>query len=267
MHKIIVCNNSIKKEILKYLNDKPLNNISFMSMKEVINNYYFKYDVRTIKYLMDRYNYKYDVCIEYLNNLYYVENKIYSSEKLNKLVSLKQELDKEGLLIYNNLFKSYLINKKIVIIGQINKFEEKIINELKNICELEKKDIPLNCYTNEVYEFNNIEAEVRWVAVKICELIDSGISPKEIKISNINNDYINVIYRIFSMYNLKLQEKKNLYGMNITTSFLENYNADINITISSLKGKYNKELVNKIINIVNKYSFVDNYLEVKDLIV
>jgi len=39
----------------------------------------------------------------YLDNLYYIDNKNYDVEKLNKLVSIKRYLDSNNLLIYDNL--------------------------------------------------------------------------------------------------------------------------------------------------------------------
>ena len=60
---LIICNNSIKKKLLNESN--TLINRKFMTMKELINSYYFSYDDYAIYYLMDKYNYKYNVACVY----------------------------------------------------------------------------------------------------------------------------------------------------------------------------------------------------------
>ncbi len=78
---LIICNNSIKKKLLNETN--TLINRKFMTMKELINSFYFSYDNATIYYLIDKYNYKYNVAKVYLDNLIYIEDKHYNSDKLN----------------------------------------------------------------------------------------------------------------------------------------------------------------------------------------
>jgi len=78
---IIICNSNYKINILK--NIKKLINIKFMSMDEFIKSYYFDYDEKTILYLIKKYNIKYEIALEYLNNLIYIEDKKYNIEKLD----------------------------------------------------------------------------------------------------------------------------------------------------------------------------------------
>ena len=267
MDTLIVCSNKTKEKILLDLNDKPMMNISFMNKKEFIHNYYFDYNEKTIYYLMDKYHYKYDIALEYLNNLYYIEDKKYNDYKLDMLVSLKKELDNNNLLIYNHLFKKYLISKKIVFIGHLTKFDLRMIEQLKDICNVEIKNREVLNYDPVVYSFKTIDEEVEYVAYNIAKLIDEGIRPDKIKLANVGSDYDNIIKRIFKMYNLCNEEKQSLFGMNISDTFIKNYDSDISKTIDILKKKYDSSLVNKIINIVNKYNFIDDYLKVKDLII
>ena len=63
---IIICNNNYKMQILKDI--KKLINIKFMSMDEFIKSYYFDYDEKTILYVIKKYNIKYEIALEYLNN-------------------------------------------------------------------------------------------------------------------------------------------------------------------------------------------------------
>ena len=103
---IIICNDSYKIQILKQI--KKLINIKFMSIDEFIKSYYFDYDEKTILYVIKKYNIKYEIAIEYLKNLLYIENKKYDNNKLDFLVKLKEELIENSLLIFNNGFKNYI---------------------------------------------------------------------------------------------------------------------------------------------------------------
>lgn len=264
---LIICNNSIKKKLLQDSN--TLINRKFMTMKELINSYYFSYDDETIFYLMDKYKYKYNIACVYLDNLIYIEDKIYNSNKLNFLVKLKKELDDNKLLIYDNYFKEYIKNKDIIIYGDyFNKIESNLINELKNITNVEIIKNEYKEYNHVVYEFNSMDEEVDYVAYKICELINNGVDINNIKLTNINSDYYNTIDRIFKMYNIPINIiNSSIYGTDICNEFLNEYNSDISITINKLKEKYKGELLDIIIDICNKYAFVKDYNLVKDMII
>ncbi len=71
---------------------------------------------KTIFYLIKKYHYKYEVCLVYLKNLYYIEDKEYKSEKLKFLRDLKSELDEYDLLIYDEYFKSSLSKRIFMFI-------------------------------------------------------------------------------------------------------------------------------------------------------
>ena len=109
---IIICSNNYKVQILK--NIKKIINIKFMTMNEFIKSYCFDYDEKTILYLIKKYNIKYEVALEYINNLYYIEDIDYDNEKLNFLMKLKKELCGNNLLIFNDKFKNYI--KKIFLV-------------------------------------------------------------------------------------------------------------------------------------------------------
>ena len=52
---LVICNNSIKRKILDYLNTIPnLYSINFMSMNEVKKHLFFDYDKKTIHYMMNK---------------------------------------------------------------------------------------------------------------------------------------------------------------------------------------------------------------------
>ena len=265
---IIVCDSYKKNELLKK-NSNKLSNMKYMSKKEFIHKFYFDYDKRTIYELCKEYGFNYENSKIYLDNIYYIEDKYYGVEKLDKLVSIKKYLDSNNLLIYDNLFREYLRNNKVVFDSiNLNKFDNMMINELKNITSVKVIEKEYNHYNHDVIEFKTMDEEVEYVCIKICELIDSGVSINKIKISGINEDYNNSIKRLFDMYNLKIRDIFNLYSTNTVRMFLDNFTSDINKTIEILKSNNcDNDTIDKIIDIVNSYNFVSDYNRVKDMII
>ena len=80
----IVCDEELKKIILKnYLSNKILN-VKFSSLTNLISDLTFSYKEEAIYQLMKKYNYEYDVCKLYLSNLKYTlldRNKLNDQEK------------------------------------------------------------------------------------------------------------------------------------------------------------------------------------------
>lgn len=268
---IIITTKNNKPILLEEINkiDKILD-IKIITTKELKNKYLFSYNEQTILYLMNKYNLKYTVALIYLENLYYIENKKYDSDKLNFLVKIKQELINNNLLIFDNNYKEYLKNKKIIVykIKNLNKLEQTIINELQNVTIIEENT---KLYKHKIYKFTTLEEEVEFVAKKISELINNNIPINNIKITNLDNDYTNSIQRIFKLFNLTLEEENNsLYSYDITKDFLNNYKENINETLEYIKEKYNitkeNKIYNEIVNIINAFAWTDNYLKVKPLI-
>ena len=243
---IIICNNDQKESLLK--ENKELNNNKYYTLSEFIKNLYFDYDYKTILYVMKKYNVKYDIAVEYLDNLIYVEDKKYDIEKLDFLVDLKKDLIDNKLLIFNPSFNT---NEEIIIYEHLSKFNKYL---LKNIKYIEKKK-ESNNYKPTIYEFNDIDEEVTFVADSISKLINDGVPISNIKLTNISEEYIGVIDRIFNLYNLKINKHiKNPIISNIVgRTFYDN-----NFDIESIKDYDSTDTYNKIVNILNKYvSFSD----------
>ena len=259
---IVICNNNYKMQILKDI--KKLINIKFMSMDEFIKSYYFDYDEKTILYVIKKYDIKYEIALEYLNNLIYIEDKNYNNEKLEFLVSLKKELIDNNLLIFNNKFKSLIKDKDIVIYNySLSKFEKYLLKDINyQTIEKETKE-----YMPTIYEFNTVEEEIEWVAKKISELISSGVDINNIKLTNVSSDYINIVTKIFNFYNLKINKFNNIPIIStvIGKTFFENLSS-VEDGIESIE-KYNTtDTYNKIINLCNKYVWCDDIDDLKTLL-
>ncbi len=256
---IIVTEYAYRLKLLKEMNNNSsFISIKFMTKKEFLDNYYFSYDEKAIYYLMDKYGIDYGTSKIYLDNLVYIEDKNYTNDKLIKLFNIKKELIANDLLIFNPLFLDYIKDKKIYFYKYnfLSKLEHNMISKLSNVTIIEKEK---GNYSHDVYEFDTIFSEVEFVANSILKLIDEGINPSLIKLSNVTDDYINVIKFIFSLYGIKISLNDNFLISNpIVKEFLD-IKGPINDKISSLVKKYkNNNITNQIVKIVNKYVIFDN---------
>ena len=110
---IFIIPDNIKQQVLLEFSN-TLNNVKIYTITQFIKEYLFDYQEDAIYYLMNRYKIKYEVALVYLKNIYFVEDKKYSKDKLDNLVQIKKDLNDNSLLIYNSLFKQKLKSTKIV---------------------------------------------------------------------------------------------------------------------------------------------------------
>lgn len=274
---ILILPSLIKDRVIKEIrNNNSLLDIKFMTIDEFIKNYYFDYGKEAVNYLMNKYNYKYDVACVYLNNLYFIKDYFdYDNPKLLKLKDIKKELDDNGLLIYNSLFKNYIKNKSIVVYGfdSLDKLERDTFESLDNVQVIYNK---CGDYKHSyVYEFNNLEDEVNYVCIKIIDLINDGVDINKIKLLNVTNEYNNTLSKIFGFYNIPIDidSKVSLYSTEMGSYFISKLDDDINITFDKVKNKFNignelnLDIYNKLIKIINEYTWVSSYKSVKDMII
>ena len=252
---IIICEDKIS--ILKEISNSFLD-IKFYTKKEFLEEYLFKYDEKALYYLINKYNYKIDVARMYLDNIYYInENKKYKSNKLNKLVTLKQELIDNNLLIINNTFTNKIKDYHIVVYNYpyLDNFELEIFNKLNATIYNDNGENKLD----KVYVFDSLEEEINYVIKEISKLIIKGIDINNIKILNVNESYYNDLLRIGKMYNIniKIPSSNYLISNSIVKMFINNINKGINNSLELIKDS-NKDILNMIINICNKYVLLDD---------
>ena len=125
-----------------------------------------------------------------------------------------------------------------------------------------------------VYEFNTIEEEITYIAEKIATLINNKIDINKIKICGINDEYIIPIKRIFKYYNIPINiNNTSLYSTKIVKYFLNNLDKDIKKTLSlieknfNLKYQENLNIYNRLLEIINKYTWCNDYTTIKELLI
>ncbi len=272
-NKIVIVKDGTKNSLLDLINsNKKLLNIKIITLNELKRKYCFDYNKETIYYIVKNYNVNMSIANKYIENLYYVNDKI-TDDKIKFLYSLKKDLLDKNLLIENNLFKKFLTNKNIVLynLKYVDKFYKNIFNELKESNNIEKINNERETSIKELYKAESSEEEIAFVASKICELIKSGVNINNIKLANVKKEYSFVINKTFKMFNIpvSLPSFATIKGTNIVRKFKELYSSDINSAINELqklvKTNNDKKIFKQIINIINSYSF-ENYDNLKELI-
>lgn len=227
-----------KRLILDYMNNnKKLLNIKIMNLKQFIDNYFGYTDKKALYYLVNKYNYKYDVAKLYLDNFYFID-------------TLKDELGMNQLINYTFLFKDNIQRIVIIdedvdsyILDEIKKYDYLILNSSSNY------EIP------NVYEFKTIEEEVNNVCIKIRQLLDKNVELNHIKLI-CDKEYELIIRRYFKLYNIPVNIglKHNIYGLKDVQKFLEELNKSFNVE-TALKVIKNNDIYNVIVDICNMYQF------------
>lgn len=239
---LIICPNSEKIFLLEELNKQDqFYNLKFMTKEEFKNNYYFSYDEEALYYLMHKYHYHLDVCRHYLSYLYLIDTKkSYQNPKLQFLQSLKKELISNNLLTFNQHFQNYLSNKKIIVRGYYNleKYEEELFNYQFSLPKCSLKTPVTICQT--------IEEEVNYVCLEIIKLLNKNIPLTKIYLTNISDDYLYTLKKIFSYYHLPLNIdlKESIYATKVVSNYLKDETLE-------LENKNFKALNKKLVNVLN----------------
>lgn len=194
--KIIICPNEEKRKQL--LSNHNLENKKYLTYQEFKNNYYYEYDHRALYYLMKKYGFHIDVAKVYLNNMLYIEEKEYHSEKLNFLKKLKQECINNHLFTYHPFFKDYIKENEIEVKNeyQIEKKDEELLNYHNNI--------PPFQWSHSVYEFSSIEKEIQYIGQEIRKLYERGIPFHNIYLVNVTEEYYYPLSKMFSYYQIPI---------------------------------------------------------------
>ncbi len=271
MNKIIVTTSYHKKQILqKAFENKEFFDSKFISLKELKERLFFKYDKRAIYYLMKKYNLIVDNALMYLNNLYYISE--IENSNIKFLKEIYNDLLANKLIVIDELYKEYSIDKNYIFYNMIDNLE---INLVKNKLENYEVVNDMTAINNDfiVNRFDFISDEINYLLNKICTLIDNGISLNNIKIVGSNSDYDLALNKLCGLFNLPFSLKKsNILSTKIGKYFINNLNIlplgeIIDNMRNSFKASNDEVIINKIVNILNEYSWVDEIdSEIRSLI-
>lgn len=264
---ILIIPSLLKTKVLEFIDSLDrLVNVKIYTLEDIREHLYFSYDEKAILYLMSKYNYKYEVSKTLINNMYYIEDKNYSSNKLNDLNRLKKELLDLSLLRKDELFYGYLNSKRIIVYGYdyIDKFNKKMLSCFNCV---EFIDISFTDKSFIIYENNTVFDEVNLVLSKIASLIEKRININKIKITNVDNNYYHALLTLSKFYNIPISIKVDepIISTKIGNVFFNilNKNNSLDDVINLFNSKINLDEENsgvysKIISICNKYIDIDN---------
>ena len=260
MEKLIITTNEEKKNILKTIEkENKLHRIKFMSKDEFFSHYYFKITDEVYLYLMEKYEYKYDVVTRYLNYLYIIDiNEQYTEEKLIFLQKLKKELIEKNLLVFNNGFKEYLKDKEIEVLSyeRLEKYEEDVFLSLNAKIKRAKE----NELKVSVYETETIEEEILFVITKIHELLKSGVIINDIFIANADDEYNYLLGKLFSYFHIPI-------NLNITSSIYETKEVQNYLRDDELLLDHPTEITKKLISVINSLDIEINSEKYKKILI
>lgn len=256
---LLITPNEIKEEmILKITSENNLLDIKYISLEELYKKF-FNYDIKAIYYLMNKYKFKYEVAKVYLDNMFYVKDD-FDDDKLKLLLKLKKEVKEYIITSRIDIYK----NRNIVVYGyELSKFDINLLKKISNNIEVIKEESKYK--HSKIYQFKTLEKEVEFVFDKIIDLLKNNININNIKLI-VSSDYYNTLKRMSNFYNIPLNipSDTKLSDTLVGNYFIKNYNSNI---IDEIKNKFNDiELINKLIDIVNKYVELD-FNEAKDLII
>ncbi len=269
-NKIVILNDYAKKSFIKKIN--KLINVKVITLSELKRKYYFDYDNKAIYFVSNKYNCIPEIAKIYIENTYFIGD--INTKKVNFLKEVKEELDTNNLLTYNNLFKEFLKGKDIVLynLKYVDNFYKKIFKELERYSNITSYNDEDNKSVKELYKANNSEEEVAFICSKITKLIKSGVNINNIKLANVKSDYEFIIRKTFKLFNIpiNLPSFETIKSTSLVIKFKELYNSDISITIEKLKEfintKEENDIFKSLISIVNNYLWVNDFELVKDMV-
>lgn len=277
---ILIIPTNLKRKILDYIDHNSLLiNIKLMSFNDLKKGLLFDYTNETVYYIMKKYKVNYGVSKDYINNLYYLEDKDYSNDKLSFLRDLQNDLEKNNLLVKDKLFINLIKSKKKIYIygfDYITKFNTHLLDIVRDIAEIEIMSKEKKNYHHDVFEFTTMENEVAYIFEEICNLITKGVSLDKIYIANYSDEYYFTFKRLMKQFNLPIfiKSETSLYSTSIGKYFLDNLDSNLDLLLYKIKkifnyenNSYNAAVINKLASMLNEYYWVNDIKDIKELVI
>ena len=191
-----------------------------MTFDELIQKYYFNYNEEAIAYLIEEHNFTYDYAQLLLKNLLAIENKVYKTDKLNKLKTLKEELEERNLLIKDDYFKDYLKRFELFHTGSAHdKLSKNLLIKIKAKEINKTKTLIAN---KELLLFDTLAEECEYLYQKIAELLHDGVKLNEIKVLGLDDAYNKHSVRLSDFFGIYFNNiKKPLSSYHFVKSYLD----------------------------------------------
>lgn len=255
---LFITDNETKRRLLKELTkNKKIVPVKFMTMEEFISSYFYNVSTEGYLFLLEKEKKKVSIIEEIISQFIFIKNQEYKSEKINYLKSLKKELDEKSLLEKNELFQNSLKNYQLIVYNyNLDPFYQTLFQDLSAIIEKEERK---ELGKPVVYEFNDIEDEIGFVATDISKKLQEGISIDQIKILNLSEEYRHPLRRIFNLFHIPVEtnEETKLNETRVGKESLNYIKNEETLEKAFLKIKEDFETDSQmplIVSILNQYS-------------
>ena len=244
MKKIIIAPYSMHKDLLYSLRkNNPFVQLKMFTKETLCNEVYGQFSEESKISLMKKMEITYDLADEIVSYLPYFKE--INSKKGQEVGAYKSELIKEGHYLRNALIKEEFKNAEVEIYGY-SKDDRTLIEALRRIeASYHFSDLDTTVPTFKVYKFDTVEDEVFYLLNNVCYLIDSGISPKDIYVYNIDETYAHYIRAFQESFNLRFNNivAPSLYLSGYCSEFFKFYKKyhDIDVALKELEEVVGKD--------------------------
>lgn len=250
--------NSLLKTLSTMANLSPY---KVYTLKEFINIYPYEYNEKTLDFIMSEEKVILEVAQKYLDNIILYPVEQINTEKGNYLSLLKQKLINNKLLQENKLLKEKFRN--VIFKIDENVCSQELLFLLKDYdVEILKKE--QKHYVPKIYSLNNVEEEITFVLEQVIYLIKKNVPEKNIYLTNVPNDYLHDLRRLGKQMHvpLNIKTETTLQETSLGSLFLKNlplgYEEALKTIQELCKDENDTDIYNDIVNIVNKYMFLQN---------
>lgn len=250
--------NSLLKTLSTMANLSPY---KVYTLKEFINIYPYEYNEKTLDFIMSEEKVILEVAQKYLDNIILYPVEQINTEKGNYLSLLKQKLINNKLLQENKLLKEKFRNVIFKIDEDV--CSQELLFLLKDYdVEILKKE--QKHYVPKIYSLNNVEEEITFVLEQVIYLIKKNVPEKNIYLTNVPNDYLHDLKRLGKQMHvpLNIKTETTLQETSLGSLFLKNlplgYEEALKTIQELCKDENDTDIYNDIVNIVNKYMFLQN---------
>lgn len=250
--------NSLLKTLSTMANLSPY---KVYTLKEFINIYPYEYNEKTLDFIMSEEKVILEVAQKYLDNIILYPVEQINTEKGNYLSLLKQKLINNKLLQENKLLKEKFRNVIFKIDEDV--CSQELLFLLKDYdVEILKKE--QKHYVPKIYSLNNVEEEITFVLEQVIYLIKNNVPEKNIYLTNVPNDYLHDLKRLGRQMHvpLNIKTETTLQETSLGSLFLKNlplgYEEALKTIQELCKDENDTDIYNDIVNIVNKYMFLQN---------
>ncbi|MGM9858427.1 MAG: PD-(D/E)XK nuclease family protein [Bacilli bacterium] len=196
---IIVCPSNVKSFLIKKFSiNNPSLRVKFFTKNEILDGLYYSYDDKALLYLVKRYSFSYENAQEFLDNITHISGNLTNENMLN----IYNDLLNNNLLYKNDAFNRHFINKKVYVISY-SKEDFELNKALSSLSfDIEYVVLDDNEYTHNVYKFDNIEKELRYVTNQLGKLINNGVPLNKIYFYTFDRNYSFELKKILLTLNI-----------------------------------------------------------------